>query len=587
MLKGSEPAETIKPSPTGAVARPEPATDSDLFQNGDESFNDHSSELQEEEEENPRKRFDNATDKHSGSERLGDERQSAELSFKEKLKQRFNKFRQEHKEVLNKNVPGSIPVTAKSFSRSSNTNNDSERTDRPKFGKRTDLIRKKLAEVLKHSSRQPEESTLERTFLPSFLRTKSAVETSRVVPTAARSLFEVRSTARFLPGSGFNRNRQFKRPEIRRNLLDKVLGKVTEDDSVKEEINEDSDNISEQKKNKTLDVEEREKEAKTTELLKDISPTKTIALTPTTSESGDVAIFQQFPVSDAIPTTPTTTTTTSLVPELEPSVTSRPAPQAGFTPLLPTAPAPLLESTLTVTEEAGRAVATIRSAYSFTEPGGGLSTRYITVTRTQQAAPGSAPSLAAQPSQINVPSSSLPADSTLEVATIYPGSDSASYLAVATIRSPYSFQVESVPSTRYITVTRTFTGIAPGTTASPPFSPSTAFVDIDTEFENQESVRRETFLPVELGFVNNNLVRPGQSKEKEEKETQDKDENFDFASLDPSFTLAPVAASSSTPSLVPSSLQLSPQQLSYLQLLQQQLPGLQEPQVSIVHTDTE
>ena len=73
MLKGSEPAETIKPSPTGAVARPEPATDSDLFQNGDESFNDHSSELQEEEEENPRKRFDNATDKHSGSERLGDD----------------------------------------------------------------------------------------------------------------------------------------------------------------------------------------------------------------------------------------------------------------------------------------------------------------------------------------------------------------------------------------------------------------------------------------------------------------------------------------------------------------------------------
>ena len=86
-------------------------------------------------------------------------------------------------------------------------------------------------------------------------------------------------------------------------------------------------------------------------------------------------------------------------------------------------------------------VATIKSAYSFTLGDENLSTRYITVTRSQEVAD----------------TGDL---STLHVSTILPDTGS-QVLEVATIRSPYSFQVsqsDSVSeSTRYVTVTRTFT----------------------------------------------------------------------------------------------------------------------------------
>ena len=63
---------------------------------------------------------------------------------------------------------------------------------------------------------------------------------------------------------------------------------------------------------------------------------------------------------------------------------------------------------------------------------------------------------------------------TLLVSTVFPDHDLSSFLEVATIRSPYSFGVGDSSSTRYITVTRTFTGsVRPSRTEPPPQSSST------------------------------------------------------------------------------------------------------------------
>merc|ERR1719233_1850506 len=117
--------------------------------------------------EQPKKRFDTFVKKDKDSEKenesLEEERQSAELSFKERLKQRFKQFRQEHKGVLNKKV-SVTSQPANNFGRSFKTGDENEEKskERPKFSKRTEIIRKKLAEVLKHSQRTIETSTLER-----------------------------------------------------------------------------------------------------------------------------------------------------------------------------------------------------------------------------------------------------------------------------------------------------------------------------------------------------------------------------------------------------------------------------------------
>jgi len=235
-------------------------------------------------------------------------------------------------------------------------------------------------------------------------------------------------------------------------------------------------------------------------------------------------------------------------------------PTPSFVPLLPTVRANTGdESTILVsvgeTSGAQYEVATIKSAYSFalSEEGEELSTRYITVTRTSV-------------SQINTGS-----DSTIEVATISSGA-----LEVATIRSPYSFQVddEGQESTRFITVTRTFTPdmtstplpslpppsslpfdiidfssaplqsslvseeivtrtavipvvlsgggtslstlthsftvtntltIEPTASFDPEHKPTASFIDIDRDFDSEESINRESFLPSSL---NNNQLSP-------------------------------------------------------------------------------
>ena len=199
-------------------------------------------------------------------------------------------------------------------------------------------------------------------------------------------------------------------------------------------------------------------------------------------------------------------------------------------------------------------------------------------------------------------------ESTLHISTVFPDNIDSSYIEVATIRSPYSFSVEDeLESTRFITVTRTFTSdfanlestnigtpsafdfldlnldspsfetvtetltsqevivktsVVPMVvdeyftslqtltqsftvtslvtalktlTASRPsnFAPSASFIDIDREFDNQESINRETFLPIELGFANQNRIKI----EDNEFEKESTEEHFPI--LDPSFDLNP------------------------------------------------
>ena len=383
---------------------------------------------------------------------IEDERHSAELSFKERLKARFNKFRQEHKGFLNKkNTVETTPITRNPSNRFNSNNSEEEsesgeKRERPKFGKngRTDLIRKKLEEVLRRTS-VVEESTLKRTFVPSFLRTEIKTSSSRIRPTNVRNLFNVDSSTRS-PFS-FHRNKGFTRPTIRKNLLNRVLGKTTQD--------------------KETDRTETESSVTETTLLIDSSidpaPTKTTPEPITKSEQPEVSIVTPSP------NPPIISGTVDLKEEKKDLDSHEPTLQSSFesldeftmvssssssvTPSIQILqPSEVLtagpsykgdESTISVATEEFEGklvdVVTIRSAYSFTLGDEELSTRYITVTRTQEA------------EQVM---------STLAVSTILPETGTRS-LEVATIKSPYSFQVsesDSVSeSTRYVTVTRTFT----------------------------------------------------------------------------------------------------------------------------------
>ena len=392
----------------------------------------------------------NKEDDEEEEKSIEDERHSAELSFKERLKARFNKFRQEHKGFLNKkNKVETTPITRnRNSSNRFNSDDESdsgEKRERPKFGKsgRTDLIRKKLEEVLRRTS-VVEESTLKRTFVPSFLRTETTTFSPRIRPTNIRNFFNVDSSTR----SPFtiHRNKGFTRPTIRKNLLNRVLGKTNEE--------HETDNP--------------ETETSAILIASSIDPatTKTTPEPITKSEQPDVSIVTISPnpliISDSEPLDskkdvdsqePTLQSSIeslddfTIISTSSSSVTPTPSIQILQPSEVLTARPSFLgdESTISLaTEELeGRLVevATIRSAYSFTlgDEESGLSTRYITVTRTQEAEE---------------------VMSTISVSTILPETGTR-VLEVATIKSPYSFQVsesDSVSeSTRYVTVTRTFT----------------------------------------------------------------------------------------------------------------------------------
>ena len=93
-------------------------------------------------------------DEESEEKSFEDERQSAELSFQERLRERFKKFRQSHSGVLGRktdsnNIRPRVTSTDEDDDDEDDEDEDDNDKKRPKFGQngRTSLIRKKLAQV--------------------------------------------------------------------------------------------------------------------------------------------------------------------------------------------------------------------------------------------------------------------------------------------------------------------------------------------------------------------------------------------------------------------------------------------------------
>ena len=95
---------------------------------------------------------DNKADKTR--ENLEEVRKSANLSFKERLKQRFQKFRDEHSSVLTKEATNQVIPREHSFGRSIGQDRDRGRLDSQKsFRGKSDIIRNKLRQVLNQSNK--------------------------------------------------------------------------------------------------------------------------------------------------------------------------------------------------------------------------------------------------------------------------------------------------------------------------------------------------------------------------------------------------------------------------------------------------
>ena len=634
--------------------------------------------------EQPKKRFDTFVQKDNESEKesesLEEERQSAELSFKERLKQRFKQFRQEHKGVLNKKVAVTTQP-ANNFGRSFKTKDEKEgkAKERPKFSKRTEIIRKKLAEVLKHSQRTVETSTLERTFVPSFLRTKTVSDTSRIQPTIARSLFNIGPSSTRTPVV-FQRTNRFNRPEIRKNLLHRVLGKASGDKTADKEpefIETDDTPEVENDGSVVPDKSIQPSNSNTNTILNSQVPAAPLFHASTTDSGPNTDIQSSMHENR---NTEEKLLPTPLIQIVEPDIELITSVNQEFTTA--TTNNNGLESTLEVATvvpkdqiETYLEIATIRSPYTFDIENNQKSTRYITVTRTYTSDILLTPSVLHQEEDKAVvhtqptisPEKVENLESTLHISTLFPEDIKSSYIEVATIRSPYSFVVEDdIQSTRFITVTRSFTSDftnlestkietplvlnfvnleRPAETitetltseevivktsvlpvivdedftslqtltqsftvtslvtavktlaASRPssnFAPSASFIDIDREFDNEESITRETFLPIELGFANQNQL---------DNEKISSEKSVSFFDLEPSFVPSPSIAetpqrstlesTSSIPTPPLSTLTdstaaapllenlLSSEQLEYIKLLQQRLSGI-KPQVRLV-----
>ena len=98
------------------------------------------------------KRFDSGDSSrvNKGRESLEEVRKSANLSFKERLKQRFQKFREEHGSVLDRQPNNGNSRSQGGFGRAIGQGRDRERQSENvvSFGKKSDIIRNKLHQVL-------------------------------------------------------------------------------------------------------------------------------------------------------------------------------------------------------------------------------------------------------------------------------------------------------------------------------------------------------------------------------------------------------------------------------------------------------
>ena len=95
------------------------------------------------------KRFDSGDRRaNKARESLEEVRKSANLSFKERLKQRFQKFREEHGSVLDREPSNSRGTGGFGRAIGQGRDRDREAENIVSFGKKSDIIRNKLHQVL-------------------------------------------------------------------------------------------------------------------------------------------------------------------------------------------------------------------------------------------------------------------------------------------------------------------------------------------------------------------------------------------------------------------------------------------------------
>ena len=159
-----------------------------------------------------------------------------------KLQQKFKSFKQRHNNVFRKGFRGQAQnLRGASSSRfrgsSSRHSEDSEQEEEgeggeegKRYGKRIDLIRKKLREVLEYTKSKVKEegetTSLERTFRPAYLKTRT------IEPTTSLELDLTTNTAVLI-------DRDIFKPKFRKNMLGRLgarLGPDSEESAEEEEL---------------------------------------------------------------------------------------------------------------------------------------------------------------------------------------------------------------------------------------------------------------------------------------------------------------------------------------------------------------
>ena len=156
-----------------------------------------------------------------------------------KLQQKFKSFKQRHNNVFRKgfrsqaqNLRGSSRFRASSSSHSEDTEQEEEGEgeEGKRYGKRIDLIRKKLREVLEYTKSKVKEegetTSLERTFRPAYLKTRT------IEPTRTLELDLTTNTAVLI-------DRDIFKPKFRKNMLGRLgarLGPDSEESVEEEEV---------------------------------------------------------------------------------------------------------------------------------------------------------------------------------------------------------------------------------------------------------------------------------------------------------------------------------------------------------------
>ena len=158
-----------------------------------------------------------------------------------KLQQKFKSFKQRHNNVFRKGFRGQAQNLRASSSRfrgsSSRHSEDTEQEgeggeEGKRYGKRIDLIRKKLREVLEYTKSKVKEegetTSLERTFRPAYLKTRT------IEPTSSLELELTTNTAVLI-------DRDIFKPKFRKNMLGRLGARLGPDseESAKEEEEEE------------------------------------------------------------------------------------------------------------------------------------------------------------------------------------------------------------------------------------------------------------------------------------------------------------------------------------------------------------